>query len=578
MFCLPRKVPIATSLRPSMSAASNRSPSETGPTANSGHSIQYTDEYGETATQRPFSTQLQELATAAIRIAQGVPELRTSIRELMISLALSESPETDIIVWMLLIFRFLSLNISTVKMALDLDNRSVIPPCLPEWKTNLESLAKGSRIFYGTKVVLHPRPLRGYGLELVMNEAEVNVELSQENLITAISSLIRSNLPVAPKFTVDSHPNSDDWLDSPPNIVIHSSNTTTPDPIGTFLFIQAVPPMTPSYDDPGIVETCLGFLHCMFQSQHRQIRSHFIGLLTTITVNVFFVYHESTHTINIYTANNLNHAIKHIMSIISDENYHPPVRVVPDNHGHMSRLLSRTPHSTVWEFKPTDKPLVVVKVLTDVHHTPRRDDEVSILRRISDTLPPNYNGLFPLLEQSSPTNNLFSYTPVGTPLSIPQRLSTMEMQLIYSDIATALEWFHTTHSLVHRDLRTANVIIHHTDTRKRGMLIDFGSVAQAGVTTLWQGGNVCRPLHVLLNRGNFDVPYEPQTSHDWEAFVCMAWELTMGLDDNNARESIARRVELAKDMEGPWGETLRKIVDGDCTDVIRVVEWIRGYE
>ncbi|KAF8417918.1 hypothetical protein EV426DRAFT_720872 [Tirmania nivea] len=159
--------------------------------------------------------------------------------------------------------------------------------------------------------------------------------------------------------------------------------------------------------------------------------------------------------------------------------------------------------------------------------------------------------------------------PVGRPLQLDLFSNAADFRACLEDILFAIAWVHA-HGIVHRDVRTDNVLVHaakfatsdHSTTECsrqplwRGLLIDFDHATLLGQDCEYEGGYICCPVEVLkacavngfpdLDPTNDDVDlqmldslpdcapefvgaefdlgtplYTPRMSHDYLAFVLL---------------------------------------------------------
>lgn len=194
-------------------------------------------------------------------------------------------------------------------------------------------------------------------------------------------------------------------------------------------------------------------------------------------------------------------------------------------------------------------------------------NEIRFLQRLQSETKPASIPFLVYADEGDQQGNLlpeFGIQPVGEPIRLDMFRTAEEVHGCLEDILVALAWVHK-HGLVHRDVRTDNIIVYkdyHQEAKKgssfayRGLLIDFDRATEIDKESVYEGGYICCPPDLLqkvqengdmLNAvrnckalrpspaigdiggdasSNDDSPlsmfsYRPQAAHDYLAFVLL---------------------------------------------------------
>lgn len=264
-------------------------------------------------------------------------------------------------------------------------------------------------------------------------------------------------------------------------------------------------------------------------------RTKFAGILSNFKQNIAVVLTRTrtraylTH----YIGTNMHTILRFVTLILQDADYQPPELGFSKALGPMLGRLGHPCNSIVGEFallesfppSVTVLPLPIPNGLIKAGSEPARmavkrpkydtpaalNPEVNVLLEIRRrTGHPNLPYIVMLSEDHSEVGIL----PIGAPisastLSIPGIGST-----IIGNILDALTFLHA-RNIIHRDVRTANVILH----GRTAVLIDFDAATPAGVLTTHRGGFICTPQDVLRRPNE---KYVPKPADDFLAVVLMA--------------------------------------------------------
>ncbi|RPB23929.1 hypothetical protein L211DRAFT_230054 [Terfezia boudieri ATCC MYA-4762] len=336
----------------------------------------------------------------------------------------------------------------------------------------------------------------------------------------------------------------------------------------------------------------------MAKTRRRRISDHLAD--TTILV---------TH----YRSQPLSDILKLAYAELAAPEANPRKLSLSSQSGTLVKVLQLSPHTVVAVVRtPTRATNSVVKAALDAQGALDISREAELLASLQHSRKP---WSIPSLLYSLPSE--FAIQPVGRAFRLEEFRNTRDLRAALRDIVYALEWVHK-HNLVHRDVRTDNlVLVHdHTDSARsfHAVLIDFDRSATIGQTTTYEGGYICCPEELLqklrsnaqshLNQNN-DTPgadpgtpmsisleaivepvhpasqapldlitYEPHPKHDFLAFVILLNQLLFPftfqryayhlIEKVNTKEQ-RRLLDLWSSLKGSkvWGP---------------IVQWAEGVE
>lgn len=263
-------------------------------------------------------------------------------------------------------------------------------------------------------------------------------------------------------------------------------------------------------------------------------RTKFAGILSNFRFNIGIILTRSqtgaylTH----FIGTNMQAILRLVTMIVGDRDYLPPNLGFSVDLGPMFNRLGRPSQSLVAEFEFRESfPASAGAIPILVRDGFIRDDQVptrmAVKRPKYFTLGDNHRevstllmiralGTHPNLPQIvmiSQDHSEVGILPIGAPISAATLSIPGIGATIISNVLDALKFLHD-HNVIHRDVRTANVVLH----GRTAILIDLDASARRGELTHHLGGCICTPMAVLHSPGE---DYVPTPADDFLAVVLM---------------------------------------------------------
>ncbi|KAA8912565.1 hypothetical protein FN846DRAFT_887132 [Sphaerosporella brunnea] len=302
--------------------------------------------------------------------------------------------------------------------------------------------------------------------------------------------------------------------------------------------------------------------YLMATVQAQPSRRFVVAILTSIILNVVFLYDASTGITTIYRPCSFADLIRYIRGVVLQQaGYAPPPSPFAADLGVPQQRLGQGRHTAVASFtvqealqkelhsradappgefstglptkarrhkqtrvvchssriSMTPEVMAVKRVVTDTWPVrlassgatfdPATDDYTRVSDEINILLEVNRLGChdnLPIILYHTIDYQELATTPVGRP--VPNDLPMFEIRGVVLDVLDALVWLHSK-NIVHRDVRWHNIVCIGTSSSEcgvRGVLIDLGEavdITDRSREHLFRGGYICCPLR-LMQRQN----------------------------------------------------------------------------
>lgn len=311
-----------------------------------------------------------------------------------------------------------------------------------------------------------------------------------------------------------------------PDITVSLPGVAVADAMAMVLFVelkaQDGTPLASDYNLGQVYEYLLA------AARHQQERIKFIGILSNFKENIAVVLtRKSRHAyLTQYAGCTLFDCLRLVTMVLNDKDFQPPELGFSELVGPMLKRLGRPSNSIVGEFSylewfPNSACMTTPTIITS---PPRRmavkrskfrdsgalDKEVQVLLQIRRS---GGHDNLPYIVHLSDDHSEIGTLPIGTPISAASlKIRGLGCKIV-DGILDGLIHLHSL-GFVHRDVRTANIILH----GMTAVLIDFDAAALAGQPNIHKGGCICAPEEVLNEPNMF---YNPKPAHDYLALVLM---------------------------------------------------------
>ncbi|RPB18630.1 hypothetical protein L211DRAFT_871689 [Terfezia boudieri ATCC MYA-4762] len=211
-----------------------------------------------------------------------------------------------------------------------------------------------------------------------------------------------------------------------------------------------------------------------------------------------------------YRKTSLDVALRHLFHELTDETANPPHLPFTPGAGELVHVLQRHSNAVVavYRHKGVNR---IVKAPPKPESVGAISSEIAFLRRLQGpSKPKSIPELVYVHDPPYPALPEFGITPAGQPIHLELFKTPGEFRASLEDILDALRWVHE-HGLVHRDVRTDNIVVFRdwTDnpgnpgqSRCRGLLIDFDRATEIGKECHYEGGYISCPMELLENVRN----------------------------------------------------------------------------
>jgi len=206
-----------------------------------------------------------------------------------------------------------------------------------------------------------------------------------------------------------------------------------------------------------------------------------------------------------YRKTPLGVALAHLYHELTDETANPPHLPFMPGAGELVHVLQRHSNAVVAVYR--DKGVNrIVKAAPKPESAGAIAGEIAFLRLLQGpSKPQSIPELVYIHDPPYPALPEFGIAPAGEPIHLELFKTPAEFRASLEDILDALHWVHQ-HGLVHRDVRTDNIVVFRNWTGNlgdiglspyKGLLIDFDRATEVGKECHYEGGYISCPLELL---------------------------------------------------------------------------------